>query len=75
MVRQREINAIKAFLEKAAEHPLCSGEEVEILCGSMKHVSGKIKKVGKKFLVLYVAQLGATVSVKLEDVARIDRLK
>lgn len=74
IVRQKEIDAIKEFLELASEHPLCTGEVVEILCGAMKHVSGKVKKIKKKHLVLYLEQLGATVCVKLSDVARINRL-
>lgn len=75
IVRQREIDAIKEFLEQASSHELCPGEEVEILCGAMKHISGKVKVIKKKHLVLYLEQLGATVCVKLDDVARVDRLK
>ncbi|RHJ83897.1 UpxY family transcription antiterminator [Parabacteroides sp. AM08-6] len=75
IVRQKEIDAIKDFLAQASEHPLCPGEEVEILCGAMKHVSGKIRKIKKNHLVLYLEQLGATVCVKLDDVARVNRLK
>lgn len=74
LVRQQEIDAIKAFLDQASEHPLVAGEEVEILCGAMKHVSGKIKKIKKNHLLLYLEQLGATVCVKLDDVARVNRL-
>mgnify|MGYP000503097126 CR=1 FL=1 len=73
--RQKEIDAIQEFLDQASEHVLCPGEEVEILCGAMKHVSGKVKKIKKNHLVLYLEQLGATVCVKLDDVARVDRLK
>ena len=75
VVRQKEIDAIKEFLEKASERTLCPGEEVEILCGVMKHVSGKVKKIKKNHLVLFLEQLGATVCVKLDDVARVGRLK
>ena len=75
IVRQKEVDAINEFLEQASEHPLCEGEEVEILCGAMKNVSGKVKKVKKNHLVLYLEQLGATVCVKLDDVARVGRLK
>lgn len=75
VVRQKEIDAIHEFLEKAAEHSLCPGEEVEILTGAMKHVSGKVKKIKKNHLLLYLEQLGATVCVKMDDVARVDRLK
>lgn len=74
VVRQNEIDAINEFLEKASEHALCPGEEVEILCGAMKHISGKVKKIKKNHLVLYLEQLGATVCVKLDDVARVGRL-
>ncbi|MCD7978529.1 MAG: UpxY family transcription antiterminator [Tannerellaceae bacterium] len=75
IIKEKEIEAIKEFLEQAANYPLCIGEEVEILTGSMKHVSGKVKKIKKNYLVLYLEQLGATVSVKLDDVARVNRIK
>lgn len=75
IIRQVEIDAIKSFLEQAAERPLCTGEEVEILCGAMKNVSGKIKKIKRKHLLLYIEQLGATVCVDLNAVVRISRLK
>lgn len=75
IVRQKEIDAIKEFLEIATEHPLCTGDEVEILCGAMKHVSGKVKKVKKNHALLFLEQLGATVCVKLEEIARVNRIK
>lgn len=75
VVRQSEIDAIKEFLEKAATHQLVPGDEVEILCGAMKSISGKVKKIKKNHLVLFLEQLGATVCVNLDDVARIDRIK
>ncbi len=75
VVRPKEIEAIKEFLDAAAEHTLCPGEEVEILVGAMKHVSGKVKKIKKNHLLLYLEQLGATVCVKLDEVAPTKRLK
>lgn len=75
VVRQKEIDSIREFLEKASDHVLCPGEEVEILCGAMKHVSGKVKKIKKNHLLLYLEQLGATVCVRLDDVARVKRVK
>lgn len=75
IVRQKEIDAIREFLDQAAEHALCPGEEVEILTGAMKNISGKVKKIKKNHLMLYLEQLGATVCVKLTDVARVSRLK
>lgn len=70
VIREKEIEMIKKFLEQAAEHPLCLGEEVEIVCGALKSVSGKIKKIKKSHLVLFLEQLGATVCVKLDAVVR-----
>jgi len=75
VVRQKEINAIQEFLTKATGHVLCVGEEAEILAGAMKHVSGKVQKIKKKYLVLYIEQLDATVSVNIANVAPVNRLK
>jgi len=75
VVRQKDIDAIHEFLELAADRPLCTGEEVEILTGAMKHVSGKITRLEKKYVLLYLEQLGATICVNTEDVARVGRLK
>ena len=75
VVRQKEIDAIRLFLEQAANHELCVGEEVEILSGALKRVSGKIQKIKKKYLMLTIEQIGATVCVDLSNVAHINRLK
>jgi transcription antitermination factor NusG len=74
IVRQREIDAIRLFLEEAVDCPLCEGDEVEILTGSLKHISGKIQRVKKKYLTLYIEPLGR-VCVNLSNVARVDRLR
>jgi transcription antitermination factor NusG len=75
VIRQNEIDAIRLFLEQAVDRPLCAGEEVEILTGALKHVSGEIRKVKKKYLMLHIQQLGATVCVNLSDVARVNRIR
>ncbi|MDR1937866.1 MAG: UpxY family transcription antiterminator [Tannerellaceae bacterium] len=75
IIRQHEIDAIKDFLEQSANHTLLVGDEVEILVGAMKNVSGKVKKIKKTYLILYLEQLGATVSVNLENIAPAKRLK
>jgi transcription antitermination factor NusG len=75
IIRQKEIDAIQDFLTQAANHELLVGDEVEILAGAMKHVSGKVQKIKKNYLVLYLEQIGATVSVNLENVAPVKRLK
>jgi transcription antitermination factor NusG len=70
VVRASEILAIKEFLELAVELPLSEGEEVEILTGALKHVPGKIRRIRKNRLELYIEELGCRVSVDLGSVAR-----
>ncbi|MDR0756858.1 MAG: UpxY family transcription antiterminator [Tannerella sp.] len=75
IVHQKEIDAIHIFIKQATELPLCIGEEAEILCGLMRRVSGRVQKIGKKYLLLYIEPLGATVSVNLHHVASANRIK
>ena len=75
IIRQQEINAIKEFIELAAGKVLCKGDDVEILAGSLKNRSGKIIKVKKKILLLRIDQLAAIVSVSIESVAPVKRVK
>lgn len=75
VIRQKEIDAIRLFLAEAAEHSLCEGEEVEILNGALKNISGKVRKIKKNYLLLFIEQLGVTVAVDLSNVARVDRIK
>jgi transcription antitermination factor NusG len=75
ILRPKEIEAIRSFLEQAAERPLVVGEEAEILTGAMRHVSGKVQRIHKNYLTLYIEPLHATVCVKLDEVAPANRLK
>ena len=75
IIRQKEIDAIKIFIEAAKGKSLCTGDEVEILTGSMKKKSGRIIKMKKKYLVLRLEQLAATVCIKIENVAPLNRVK
>lgn len=75
IIRQKEIDAIKEFLEQASNRTLLVGDEVEILSGALKSKSGKVTKIKKNYLVLYLEQMGATVSVDLTEVAPVKRLK
>ena len=75
VIRRKEIDAIRSFLEQAANRELCVGEEVEILSGALKRVSGKIQKIKKKYLLLSIEQIGATVCVDLSNVAHKNRIK
>ena len=75
VIRPKEIAEIKSFLGKAANHELCIGDEVEILSGVLKHISGEIRNIKKKFLSLTIKQIGITVSVDLANVAPLNRIK
>jgi transcription antitermination factor NusG len=75
VIRPKEITAIRDFLEQAANRELCVGDEVEILSGAFKHISGKIRKVKKNYLCLYIEQIGVSVSVNLSNVAHTNRIK
>ena len=70
VVRDKEIEAIRKFLEKASDHTLCPGDEVEVVCGTLKNVSGKIQRIKRSYLALFLEQLGATVCVKLNTVLK-----
>ena len=74
IIRQVEIDTIRQFLEEAKEKVLVTGDEVEILTGSMRKRSGKIVKIKKKYIVLHIAQLAATVCVNVGSVAPLRRL-
>ncbi|MDR0395147.1 MAG: UpxY family transcription antiterminator [Tannerella sp.] len=75
IIRQNEIDSIKTFIKKASGKALCKGDEVEILTGSMKNISGKIVRIKKKYLLLHIQQLMATVCVDMENVAPTNRIK
>lgn len=75
VVRQKDIDAICQFLEEVAEHPLCEGDEVEILTGALKNISGKVRKIQRNYLLLFIEQLGTSVAVNLSRVARVNRIR
>ena len=72
IVAEREITAIQSFLEQARAKELSYSlnEEVLIACGSLKDISGKIKRIGKKYLLLHLEQIGLTVSVAMDQVKK-----
>ena len=74
IIRQHEIDAIKQFLDQAKGKTLCTGDEVEILTGSMKKKFGKIVKIKKKYVMLHIELLAATVCVNTENIAPVKRL-
>lgn len=66
-IRESEIKAIQAFVEKSKALTVTFDidEEVLVAAGPFKDTSGKIVKVGKEYLVLHIEQLGMTAAVKL----------
>jgi transcription antitermination factor NusG len=72
VMRPKEIEAIREFVQKAAERECEFGlsEEVMVACGPLKDISGKIKKIGRKYLILHIEQMGITVCVKQNQVIR-----
>lgn len=69
IIAEREIAVMQSFLEQARAQELTYSlsEEALIACGSLKDISGKIKRIGKKCLLLHLEQLGLTVSVAMEQ--------
>ena len=72
VVAEREIVAIRSFLEqvRARELIYSINEEVLVACGPLKNISGKIKRIGKKWLLLHLEQIGLTVSVEMDKVIK-----
>lgn len=72
VVRDSEIEAIKLFIEEA-RGKACNfnvDDDVLIACGPLKDKSGKLIKVGKKYVLLHIEQLGLTVSLKQEQLIK-----
>jgi transcription antitermination factor NusG len=74
IMRQQDIDAIAEFLRHAENQEITVGQEVEILTGPMKHVSGIIRRIEKNKIQLYLEQLGVLLTVQTKDVAPVDRI-
>ncbi|MDX9748749.1 MAG: UpxY family transcription antiterminator [Paludibacter sp.] len=76
VIRENEINAIRTFLDKAKEKELIHelGEDLLIACGPLKDISGKVKKINKSHLLLYIEQLGCSVCVAMNQVVKSKRV-
>ena len=72
IVRQNEIEHIKAFLERARglECEMIENDEVLIAAGPMRDVKGKVLKVSGNRITLTIEQMGVTVSVKTDQVVK-----
>lgn len=71
-VRPQEIKVIRQFLEYANGRgtSIELDDEVQIAIGAMKEKTGKVIKVGKKFAVLVLDQLGLQVQVELDQLVK-----
>ena len=72
IVRQKEIDAIRQFVKEANGKECTFGvdEEVLIACGPLKDISGKVKKVRKEQVILYIEQIGMSVSINLNQIVK-----
>jgi len=72
-ISNKEIESIRKFLEIAKEQELnyVINEEVLIASGPMRDISGKIKKIGKKFVILHLEQLGMTICVGQKQIVKV----
>ncbi len=73
VVKEKEIQAIRDFLEQARSRELSFSidDEVLIAYGPLKDISGKIKKIGKTQYLLHLEQLGLTVRVEIDHVIKV----
>ena len=75
IIREQDIEAIRKFIEAASGKVLSTGDEVKILTGTMKNKSGVVLRVKKKYLILCVEQLKATVTINTENVTYVTKSK
>ncbi|MDD3527620.1 MAG: UpxY family transcription antiterminator [Bacteroidales bacterium] len=68
VVRQKEIDAIKRFLNKTQGYRIKveAGQDVEIAGGPLEGVYGKVLRVGRTKLVLQIEQMGVSVVAELD---------
>ncbi|MDR0687480.1 MAG: UpxY family transcription antiterminator [Prevotellaceae bacterium] len=73
VIRDPEIAAIRLFLEKARAKEIAYSldEKVLIACGPLKNIAGKVKRIGKTHIALYLEQLGVMVSVAINQVKKL----
>ena len=72
IIRDKEIESIKEFLEKAKgkECEFLINDEVQIATGPLKDVKGKVQKTSNEYLILQLEQIGSTVKIKLNQVIK-----
>jgi transcription antitermination factor NusG len=72
IIKQKEIDAIKVFVQNARGRECHFGvdDEVIVACGPLKNISGKIKKAGSDHVILHLEQIGMTVSIRTNQILK-----
>lgn len=74
-VRENEISLIRQYIAKAGDCEMITGDWVEVVCGPLAAgtnlIAGKITRVKKDYLYLYIERLGAGVCVKKCEVRKL----
>ncbi len=72
VVYPKEINAIRRFLEQTEglDYTFEINDEIKIALGPFKDMCGKVKKIGKKYIILTIDQIGITVVARTDQVVK-----
>lgn len=70
LIPDKDIHEIRNFITQAIDCQIEMGEQVQILTGGLKLVTGKVTKIGRTHLYLYLEQLGAFVCVRKDNVKK-----
>ncbi|MEA5005252.1 MAG: UpxY family transcription antiterminator [Rikenellaceae bacterium] len=74
VVRDEEIVAIREFLKIAEDKEVIyEGDHVEIVAGALREKSGKVLKVDKNRVTLFLEELGAKIYVSLSEVNKLNK--
>ncbi len=74
VVREEEIEAVKEFLKIAeGKDIIYEGDQVEIIGGALKDKSGRVLKVDKNRVTLFLEELGAKIYVSLSEVNKLNK--
>ncbi|GAB1416559.1 hypothetical protein MASR2M117_19650 [Paludibacter sp.] len=72
VIREREIKAIRQFLEIAngKAYKIELDDEVRVSVGALKNTVGKVIKIKKKYAVLLLNELGLQAQVRLDELVK-----
>lgn len=70
IIPDKEIQEIRRFVDLAGECEPAVGEQVQILTGGLKLLTGKIQRIGKSHLYLCLDKIGISVCVRKENVKK-----